>query len=766
MNMRNWIKSFFLIAIFVMILKAQIWTNNGPFGGYTTTITVDPMDTNIVYVGTREAGIFRSLDGGKSWSPINNGLPTKIDTVVNLPPSSSWWFGYYYPITLIRINPQDPSEIFVGTSGKGLFYSNNYGNNWQERNNGLPNSSAIRELWINPIDPKNMFCGMNGLYRSSNGGLSWTLVDSVPSGDYWITTISNEPGNPSTIYVGFSSHGQPEISWGLLKSTDNGNNWQALVQNTVSFYNLYVDPDSINNLWSIVYTNFLDWMLAYSKDGGYNWVSYFGLIRNPWYEVMFLYADVNFNLYIANGYQPSRIYKSTDHGRTWSFINQIFPFQFGPGSGPKMTVNPLNTNVLYFATELGVFSSNDGGYTAHLKENGMINSYISDVEVNPKDPSILYAGGQYGLWKSVDGGESWFRLGTYSVTSLAIDPQYPDTVYWGGNGLMRSYDGGNTWEDIGGKFIGTITAIEVHPDSTNILFVGVYPSRLYKSSDWGNNWSLSYSPPHGSFWIEDIAIDPSNTQIIYFGAINNSLVKGFYKSIDGGISWSRMSNLDEVKSIAIHPYNSDTIYVTTKNKIMVSFNGGFSFHEIGQEITSKFMSKIIIDSFNPMNLFAGTKDKGVFYTTNSGQTWHSLPGYYNLRITDMYYLPRDNQIFLATNGAGCWRGDNIVLKLKQSNEYKFPLSQTIHLLPAYPNPFNSTCSIRFELPKAESVRLEIYNVRGKRVRLILKGKKPAGRYSYVWNGRSDDNRQLPSGVYFVVLQTNHFQKVQKLLLIK
>jgi len=88
------------------------------------------------------------------------------------------------------------------------------------------------------------------------------------------------------------------------------------------------------------------------------------------------------------------------------------------------------------------------------------------------------------------------------------------------------------------------------------------------------------------------------------------------------------------------------------------------------------------------------------------------------------------------------------------------------LFPVYPNPFNSTCRIRFELPKAESVRLEIYNVRGERVRQILKEEKPAGRYSYVWNGRSDKNRQLPSGVYFVVLRASRFQKAQKLFLIK
>lgn len=740
---------------------AQTWINNGPFGGYVTAIAVDPIDTNIVYAGTYGAGMFQSLDGGVNWKPINIGIPIRTDTSIGFQTLPSRWFGYYYPITLIRIDPNNTSKIFIGTQGKGIFQSSDYGENWLARNNGLPEGYRIRDLWIHPLDSEILFCGSKGLYRSSDGGLSWTLIDTlfynVSSSWYNITTITNEPGNPNTLYVGIHNSTQPGLAYGLLRSTDGGNSWEILSQNDYTFYDLHIDPDSLQKLWSVVYTEFLDWMLFYSNNGGYNWYPFWGTVNHPWIEVGFLYADVDFNMYVENGYGKGLLIKSTDHGKTWSSLNYYLPFV-------EMVANPLDTQVLYFATTIGVYRSDDGGHTVRLMEKGMINSYISDVEVNPKDHSILYAGGGQGLWKSVDGGDSWIRLGTYEVTSLAIDPQHPDTIYWGGNKLMRSFDGGNTWEDIGNRFGGTITAIEVHPDSSNILFVGVYPSTLYKTNNWGYSWSVSYSPAHVSFWIEDIAIDPQNPQVIYFGA--SGPLRGLYKSINRGVSWSKISDPGEVKSIALHPSTSETVYVATKSKIMVSYDGGLSFLEIGQEIPSNNMSKVIINSFNPLNLFVGTRDRGVYYTIDSGQSWQSFSGSYNLRVTDIFLLPLLNRIYLATNGAGVWRGDNIITKLKQSIESDSHFYETIYLLPGYPNPFNFQTLIPFYVKKQSNVEAFIYNIRGELIKKFNTQKYGRGYHQITWDGKNEKGTPTSSGIYFIVLKSKTHTKSQKLLLVR
>lgn len=773
----SWMK-FSSIMLFLIFscsgIFAQAWKNNGPFGGYITALIIDPADTNIIYAGTYGGGIFKSVNAAQSWAPINNGFPTWKDSTVGSPTLPSWWFGDFYPVTSLRIHSQNPGHIYAGTSGGGIAQSLNGGGTWAPTNGGLPDSAIVSDLWLHPDTTSILFCGLRlpngGLYQSTDGGQNWTLVPGVPSGKtYTLTTINHEPGNPTTLYVGVSSAGEEGFAWGLLRSKDGGQTWET-VSNEYSYYNLQVDPDNSQKLWSVVYTGFLQWLLGHSTDGGSTWTFYPDM-ANPWEPVLGLYVDTFWKLYVIHGYGNS-MQKSLDHGETWEPIAEEMPFyplSVFPGTGPNTVTNPLNQNTVFFGSEAGVYRSDDAGQTVHLQEQGMINTYIKDVEVSPNNPAIVYAGGRQGLWKSIDGGESWWRLNTDRVNAIVIDPDHPDTVYWGGgDGLIRSYDGGETGVKIKD---GIITALEIRPDSSSILFAGAYPSTLYKSIDYGNTWNKSFStnPPIGkSFRIKDIEINKADTKVMYFGVDWNWDVHGLYKSTNSGATWEKVSDPGQVVSISNHPNNSDILYVVIRedpiDNIQVSYDGGKNFKAIADDIQAKRMSKIFINPENPYHLLLGTMDQGFFSSTNGGMTWESVPGPYDPRINDIHFTPKTGRIYLGTSGGGVWAGDRTVLGINNTDFRAVP--ETIYLYPAYPNPFNARTVLTFQLPKTAPAEIIIYDITGKVIKSFSRKTYSGGIHRVRWDGNSDRDLPVHSGVFFIQLKSNHATMTRKITLLK
>lgn len=744
--------SIFIIFIISVLTNAQTWTNNGPYGGIISTMAVDPLDTNVVYAGTWYAGIYRSTNGGDYWEAVNNGIPIITDSTSG----STWWYGDYHRISATKFSPSNANRLYAGTAGSGVIQSFDHGDNWTSTNNGLPDSAVVSALWLHPQDSTFLLCGTaypaGGLYRSTDAGFNWARIDSVPHGNtYSITTIENHPANPDTIYVGVTSAGEPGFAWGLMRTPDGGNTWDILNE-MLTFNEITIDPNNPLKMWSWVENNFFMSLFFYSNDGGYNWNPY-PSTTNFWDDILGLYADPDYNLYVFDDENESLLLrKSTDHGQTWT--SQSVPLI----SSATMAANPLNTQVIYFGVADAPYRSNDGGQSFQIKETNIINTYIYEVDVNSKNTDILYSGGLWGFWKSTDGGNSWMRFLSLPIFSLSSDPQYPDTVYYfytaGQFKLMRSFDGGETGVVVLQGYL--VNDIEVHPDSSNIIFAASTLS-IHKSINWGNNWTITYS---GSSEISDIEIHPRNKQILFFGSGN-----GLYKSTDGGDSWNQISNPGNVISIALHPTNLDSMFIATGSKIMLSENGGASFTEISQDIPSQRMSKVVLDTLNPSHIYVGTKDKGMFYSLNAGQSWQRLNGDYNVRVRDIDLVPHEDRMFVGTNGFGVWHGDDILVNIQNNNNGPV-ISRKLQLLPAYPNPFNGQIAIPFYVPARSRLKLSIYNVRGQKVKYISDKVFSAGYHQTQWDGTSNSNHAAASGIYFIRLSDNNHSEIRKILLIR
>ncbi len=738
-------------------LHAQQWVSNGPYGGHIRALAIDPADTNIIYAGTYGAGMWRSHNGGRHWVEINTNFPVWGDSTLGSVTWPSFRDGDYPPVMAVRISPHNSNHLYAGTFRDGIVQSKDRGNTWFSTNEGLLDSVAIRVLWIHPQDSSFLLCGTDyadyrGLYKSTDAGYHWSLVDGVTHGETRrITTITHNPGHPDSIWVGSSGR--------LFLSPDKGNTWELVVYQGSEIYDLQINPANTLNLWSIHATGFGDWALFYSNDGGYNW-DFYPETTDTW--KIGLYADASWNLYSFD-YREETLIKSSDRGTTWIEypLSALGPRWFVPGSGPLLAVNPQHTEMIYWGDAAGVMRSDQGGANFRLQSDGILNTYINQVVINPKNPKIIYAGGEQGLWKSMDGGDSWMCIGVKKVTALAIDPRHPDTLYWGGDfdgaDFMRSYDGGMSsevlWSDV------SIYAIKVHPDSTNILYFGVFPFRLYKSSDRGDSWDVAFSDG-GVSRISDIVFDNINADVMYFCG-----VAGLYKSTNGGSSWRHCYFIDWVRSVATHPTNPEIVYISANHSIKVSFDGCQSFQAIGPFTPSIVMSKIAINPGNPSQLFAGSLNKGAYYSLDAGQSWHSLPGELGSRIKDIDLVSSQKQIFVGTYGAGVWRGDDIVLSIKNDDNSGFQ-PQTMTLLPAYPNPFNSRVVIPFELPKRAALTLTIYNIRGQIIKRFTKKTYPAGRHQVHWDGNDERNQPAASGIYLVRLNTYNINLIRKIVLLK
>jgi hypothetical protein len=170
------------------------WTSIGPEGGWIYALAVDPNTPTTLYAGTYGGGVFKSTDGGATWSAVNTGLSNK----------SVW---------ALAIDPTAPNTLYAGTYG-GVFKSTDGGASWSA--NGLT-GNGVFALAIDPNTPTTLYAGTNGgVFKSTNSGATWSATGTGPTN---VRALVIDPTTPTTLYAGTNG--------GVFKSADGGVNWSA-----------------------------------------------------------------------------------------------------------------------------------------------------------------------------------------------------------------------------------------------------------------------------------------------------------------------------------------------------------------------------------------------------------------------------------------------------------------------------------------------------------------------------------------------------------
>jgi len=770
---QRWFDVFVLLMSFVLLgsrCLAQDWTVNGPYGGTVTAILVHPQDTSVVYAGTDAAGIYRSLDAGAHWVPMNQGFPVQYPYTQDSNPDSLVLLQDYYPVTVLRCSSSMPDTLFAGTSGAGVVRSDDGGVTWHGINIGLPDSVQVEDLQLMRDNPQHVWCAtatpFGGVYFSTNSGETWDLIEALPhEASYTWTALTFDRRHSDTLYAGFNSAGEADTSWGLFRSADGGVTWQ-LVSEAYSFYDMVVNPDDPTDLWSVVYTGYQEWQLAHSSDAGATWSIY--PADTPWTWVSGLRQVSNDTLYVQTGIGPYTLWRSPDFGQTWDTVTSTLPL--GYLGYHDLTSVSSAPSTLYFATNGGVYWSRNGGVTGQEVSNGILNTHIHALVVHPTQPQTLYAGGEYGFWKSVDAGQSWQRLGVYNINEVAVDVQHPDTLYFGGDSLVRTTNGGDTFDSIYHNLTGVITAMSLLQDSTNQIIVGTiyYQYRfLFRTNNSGAHWEMVKLFYNG-FLLQALVQPPLLPFYLVLGTDAYTYTP-MMRSTDRGRTWDETWNRDVgmTTAIATVPTAEESLYVATRNQgVRVSGDNGRTFRTINLGMPEVEFLSVFLDWQENAHLLAGSRYHGLFSSSYPEGAWHSVAGSYYPRITKAVYQHTPARIIAATAGRGVWIGEHIPLVVEPEHD-KPSLPQQLVLHPPYPNPFNASTVMRFQLPRRQDTRVTIYDLQGKAIRTLLQRSLAAGDHIITWNGRNNQGHSVASGMYLIQVQTEQqIGVIRKVLYLK
>ena len=458
----------------------KTWSGN-LIEGYTHRsdsygIALRPGDPDTILLASNESGMFRSTDGGATWTQANTGLGTQELHQVTFAASNSdvaylathegvyrsddagqTWVSrsrglQYLFSTPIAVDPRNEDIVFVGSSsevftthpnhfnaglheGQGLYKSTDGGLNWFRSDEGI-DEAKLAQMGTHPLLPFNLWAdgeSGRGAFFTPDAGDSWLFTANHAS--HYPMVFAFSRSFPTVIYLtSWQNDGE------LMVSTDAGYNWPDLapqvaagISEKTKSLGLYEDA---KRRWLHLHG------LAIAETDPN--IIYVGSVHDT------VYADVDFNL------KGSHIFKSTDGGKTFLEMSDGYPIETRTSIN-AIVIHPTDPNIVYAMTSLhesetaiGIYKSVDGAKTWSSANNGL-DPYTNDLQIDRTDPDTLYAATESGIYKTTDGGKHWNRLSNgipekMPVIDLAIDPLNPLVLYAiTPEHVYRTKNGGQNW---------------------------------------------------------------------------------------------------------------------------------------------------------------------------------------------------------------------------------------------------------------------------------------------------------------------------------
>ncbi len=295
---------------------------------------------------------------------------------------------------------------------------------------------------------------------------------------------------------------------------------------------------------------------------------------------------------------------------------------------------------------------------------------IVSIALHPTNANILYVATNDAVYKSRDGGGTWERFPSFSarrVTTLAIDPVLPATIYAGtmGDAVYKSPDGGQRWlpHNVGLKeHVSFVNQFVFHPALNETIYIATTVGAYY-SKDAGREWEERMNGMKEVHIVTSIAINLKDPTILYGGTTG-----GVYRSDDGAMSWKRINTglIPEselmasmalgVNAMEIDRTNPDVVYAGTTKGLFRTENKGETWDRIGQSLADPFISSLLLHPTDPSVIYVGGP-AGVWKSVDSGTTWKAAKqGIATMNIRALAMNPRNSQLLYAgTNGSGLYR---------------------------------------------------------------------------------------------------------------
>jgi len=588
---------------------SNTWMAHSPEGGWINEVALDPGNPSTIYAGTAHSGMYKSVDGGESWSAINNGIP-----------GSS--------VYSIAVSPSDSSVVLAGVANSGLYRSTNGGSFWSR-----VLSTWAEDVAFDPQDSQIAYAAAGQLYKSSDGGVNWTqLAQDFTSGGTDAHELALDPNQSGTLYL------QVTGSNSVWKSTNYGTDWSQKsngLPTDLSLRSLAISPSEPNILYAGTEykSDFVAQVGLYkSEDSGESWTK----VSSQASDYMKIVVDPqNSNLvYVATS---AGVFKSSDGGVNLgaAVLNQVVF---------AMAIDPSSSAVVYAGGVHDMYRSIDAGVNWRPIHHGLYAQLITTLINDPQNAGVLFAGTHTGgVWKSSDDGINWEQLSPdpIYVRQMTIDPHDSNHLYYAGTGIVESQDGGSIW---GSYMTGSAITFASNSD----LYMGLVEGGVKKSIDGGLTWMDKSNGWPANNAVMGIVVDPNDPNIVY--AFNTT---DLYKSIDGGDNWTLIKNNTSILSVScfnyghaclsIDPSDTSTLYliegIAQGPLFFKSTDGGSTWTAINTKQNITEMDVVVVDPTYNAVVYLGTEN-GAFISKDGGQSWEGFnAGLHSMLVHALLPLP-------------------------------------------------------------------------------------------------------------------------------
>jgi photosystem II stability/assembly factor-like uncharacterized protein len=740
-------------------------------------LTVAPSDKNVLWLGSGEGdprnsvsygnGVYRSTDGGQSWSHLGLDSTERIKRIV--------------------VHPDDPDIACVCALGKewgpnadrGVFKTIDGGKTWKKVLY-LDEDTGCADLDIDFSNPRILYAGMwtfrrkpwrfddggkqTAIYRSKDGGDSWEkIMKGLPDLPMSRPGITVAQSKPSTIYLvaEFKDAGT------FFRSDDRGDSWTKVNEDpNINFRPFYysdirVDPNDHRTIYS------LSGQLFKSTDGGKEFKPIAEEVHGD-FQSLWIDPENSNRLLCGSdgGYQVS-----LDQGLTWHIINNVELSQFYQLNiddlEPYNVYGGLQDNGCWVGPSNSLYSA--GILKRHWKRLSYGDGYYAvpipgsehEVYTNLQGGVPFHVDSRTGIVRSIHPfpkiiGSAGDAIENHKYrfnwdSPIYVSPHDPNTVYFGGNVLFKSTDRGDSWQEIspdlttndkekqrssGGEIYQDNTAAEFHcsaltiaesPVQAGVIWVGTDDGNVQVTLDGGTNWenvnaNVPELPPYS--WIAKIHASEH----------------------DAGTAFMAV---DDHRSDDFRPY----AYMTTDfGKSWVKITNGLPEDD--------YVKVIRQDPHDPNLLFLGM-ECGIYCSWDKGNNWtrinNNLPP---VSVRDLRIHPRDHDLVIGTHGRGVWILDDIqplrdIAKAKGQKLFTFPVRPAIrwHYYSqiedqgssnyAGKNPeYGAYLNIALSEESKEPIKIQIEDETGRMVRELVDSTGVVGVNRLVWDLRGDAGTAL------------------------
>jgi photosystem II stability/assembly factor-like uncharacterized protein len=615
------------------------------------------------YIGSR--GFFRSTDGGENWEKLTNGLPDDgksgaIEAIMH-PHDPDIIYVAFWP----RL--RQPFRMDSGGPNGGIFKSTDGGDSWTRLTEGLPEGDsgkiglaisrsnpdvlmAYYEHGYQPTsrdpDYEDMTRLGSGMYRSEDGGESWIFVNRYQNRPFYYSHVWINPFDDQLIY---------RLTGGFQYSEDGGRTWQRFRGEGIhsDYHALWLDP---NNRDRFYVGN--DGGCYLTHDHGDSFIMFNNFCISQFYMIG---VDMQDPYYVYGGLQDNGTWGGPSASRDRWIYTDLW-YTISGGDGYHAQVDPTDWRIVYSEPHPGNTGGRIQRENVETRQDVQIRPQKGENIVNYDEyitPEIEALQLEKGWGESPGNGSGAFRWNWSSP--IVLSPHNPRTVYFGANHLFKSIDRGDTWHLIspdlskndpyktikesggltpdhnpggGAEFHGTIITISESPIKAGLIWVGTDDGNVQVTRNGGVDWENVRDSVRGvpeDLWVSRVEAShfaEGTCYLTFDGHRSANFQPWVFKTVDYGESWINITN---------NLPDGQPVYVIRE------------------------------DLKNPNLLFVGT-EFAVFISINGGESWARLNlNMPTVAFHDLVIHPRENDLIAGTHGRGIWVLDDIT-PLQQATE--------------------------------------------------------------------------------------------------